>query len=53
MKRVVILGAGTGGTMMANKPARALPADSQRLFVPWNQLGERDVARGLVQIGAL
>jgi len=41
------------GEAQPARVARALPADSQRLFVPWNQLGERDVARGLVQIGAL
>jgi len=33
MKRVVILGAGTGGTMMANKLARALPADAWKITV--------------------
>ena len=31
MKRVVILGAGTGGTMMANKLARALPDDAWKV----------------------
>lgn len=33
MKRVVILGAGTGGTMMANKLVRALPDDAWRVTV--------------------
>ena len=41
------------GEAQPARVARALPMDSQRLFVPWNQLGERDVARGLAQIGAL
>lgn len=33
MKRAVILGAGTAGTMMANKLARALPEDSWKIVV--------------------
>ena len=33
MKRIVILGAGTGGTMMANRLVRALPADGWRVTV--------------------
>ena len=33
MKRIVILGAGTGGTMMANKLVRALPDDAWRVTV--------------------
>ena len=33
MKRIVILGAGTGGTMMANRLVRALPDDSWRVTV--------------------
>jgi sulfide:quinone oxidoreductase len=33
MKRIVILGAGTGGTMMANKLVRALPEDGWRVTV--------------------
>jgi sulfide:quinone oxidoreductase len=33
MKRVAILGAGTGGTMMANKLVRALPDDGWRVTV--------------------
>ena len=33
MRRIVILGAGTGGTMMANKLARALPEDGWRITV--------------------
>lgn len=33
MKRIVILGAGTGGTMMANRLVRALPEDGWRITV--------------------
>ncbi len=33
MKRIVILGAGTGGTMMANRLVRALPEDGFRVTV--------------------
>jgi sulfide:quinone oxidoreductase len=33
MKRIVILGGGTGGTMMANRLARALPSDGWRVTV--------------------
>jgi len=33
MKRILILGAGTGGTMMANKLVRALPQDGWRVTV--------------------
>jgi sulfide:quinone oxidoreductase len=33
MKRIVILGAGTGGTMMANRLVRALPGDGWRVTV--------------------
>ncbi len=33
MKRVVILGAGTGGTMMANRLVRALPEDAWKVVV--------------------
>ena len=33
MKRIVVLGAGTGGTMMANKLVRALPEDAWRVTV--------------------
>lgn len=33
MKRIVILGAGTGGTMMANRLVRALPDDAWRVTV--------------------
>ena len=33
MRRIVILGAGTGGTMMANKLVRALPEDGWRITV--------------------
>jgi 2-polyprenyl-6-methoxyphenol hydroxylase-like FAD-dependent oxidoreductase len=33
MKRVLILGAGTGGTMMANKLVRVLPARDWRVTV--------------------
>jgi sulfide:quinone oxidoreductase len=33
MKRIVILGAGTGGTMMANRLVRALPDDGWRVTV--------------------
>ncbi len=33
MKRVLILGAGTGGTMMANRLVRALPDDAWRITV--------------------
>jgi sulfide:quinone oxidoreductase len=33
MKRIVILGAGTGGTMMANKLARGLPGDGWKITV--------------------
>ena len=33
MKQLVILGAGTAGTMMANKLVRALPADQWRVTV--------------------
>jgi sulfide:quinone oxidoreductase len=33
MKRIVILGAGTGGTMMANKLVRALPEEAWRITV--------------------
>ncbi len=33
MKRIIVLGAGTGGTMMANKLVRALPEDAWRVTV--------------------
>ena len=33
MKRIVVLGGGTGGTMMANRLARALPEDGWRVSV--------------------
>ena len=33
--------------------ARALPAHAQRLFVPWAQLGEKEVQRGLASVAAL
>ena len=61
MKRIVILGAGTGGTMMANKLARALPEDGWRvtvvdrddvhiyqpglLFLPFGQYREEDIVK--------
>ena len=61
MKRIVILGAGTGGTMMANKLVRALPEDGWRvtvvdrddvhiyqpglLFLPFGQYREEDIVK--------
>lgn len=61
MQRIVILGAGTGGTMMANKLARALPEDGWRvtvvdrddvhiyqpglLFLPFGQYRAEDIVR--------
>jgi sulfide:quinone oxidoreductase len=61
MKNVVILGAGTGGTMMANKLARALPEAAWRitvvdrdtdhlyqpglLFLPFGQIRDDELVR--------
>lgn len=61
MKRIVILGAGTAGTMMANKLLKALPADQWRitvidrddrhlyqpglLFLPFGQYRAEDLVR--------
>jgi sulfide:quinone oxidoreductase len=61
MKRIVILGAGTGGTMMANRLVRALPDDGVHvtvidrddlhvyqpglLFLPFDQYRAADIVR--------
>lgn len=61
MKRIVILGGGTAGTMMANKLARALPAHQWHvtvvdrddrhvyqpglLFLPFGQYRAEDLVR--------
>jgi len=61
MKRIVILGAGTGGTMMANRLVRALPDDGWRvtvidrddlhvyqpglLFLPFDQYSSDEIVR--------